>query len=158
MSYVFVVLLVALWVWILGPGALRSRRSSSPLESVSAFEHSMSVIAPLRSDRAPGRHVLVLSHPASVTGGSPRARLVARRRVALIRLSATTVVMGGLAVVLGGVFTVLFGLSLLVLTGFVVALVEARQRSRRARRRVHRLPVQARPVVTRDAYAHRRSA
>lgn len=59
-----VVLLGGLWALILLPEAWRERRYGSPLNSVNAFELSMSRLAPVRP--MPGGHVVVLERPDRV--------------------------------------------------------------------------------------------
>lgn len=75
MSVMVVVLLGGLWALILLPGAWRERRYGSPLNSVNAFELSMSRLAPVRP--MPGGHVVVLERPDRVGESGLSGRPVA---------------------------------------------------------------------------------
>ena len=140
MGPLVVVLLLGLWASILLPGALRSRRASSPLDTVSDFERSMSMLSPIRStDRLPGRELLVLAHPASVTGGSNRARLVARRRATLKALLAGVVVTGVLTVLTRGQTLALLLVATVSFACYAAMLRQLKTRSTHARGRTQHL-------------------
>lgn len=153
MGWIVLVLLAGLWASILLPGALRPRWRTSPQASISAFERTMSVIAPRPpAEHGPGRHVLVLAHPHSLTGRSKRARLLARRRAALARLAGLCVVAAALALSFGGLLTWLFAAVAVVLVGYVAVLRQQRSRRAEARRKVRalrRAPRRARPAPAR---------
>lgn len=89
MNLVVVGLLIGLWAWVLLPGLLRERRSSSPLDTVHKFERSMDTLAQTGRDQpssdAAGRHVLVLDDAERVVAGRTRSRPELRRRALLAR-------------------------------------------------------------------------
>jgi hypothetical protein len=140
MGFLVVVLLLALWAGILLPGALRAHRSASPLSSVDDFERSMVMLAPARSH--PGRQVMVLRQPASVTVRPGRARLMRRRRNTLAGLGAICLVTAVLALAAGGAFWLLFLLAGGSLGAYVNVLVQLRAAQVARHRTVRRLPVQ----------------
>jgi hypothetical protein len=145
-----VILLGALWAWILVPGALRARRESSPIDSVDLFERSMSVLASNRT--LPGRHVLVLDRPAQVTGRSTRARTLQRRRLVLTRLGAAVPLTLLAAIAFGGVWVAVFALTAAALAVYLGVLVQLRGQAQERRRKVRRLPVAPpREIVLDDA-------
>ena len=158
MGWLVVVLLGGLWASILLPGALRARRGTSPLDSISAFERSMSLIAPLQHERPPGRQVLVLADPGSVTGHSHRARVLARRRSVLRALAGAVVVTGALAPSVGGPFPLLLAASVVVFAGYVVELRRQRHRRLEARAKTRRLPLGAPAAAPPATTARRRGA
>jgi hypothetical protein len=144
------VLLGALWASILLSGALRTWRASSPLDTVTDFERSMSTLRLRPSERVPGRTVLVLHDPASVTGRSGRARQLARRRAALKGLVVLLAVTALLALVGGDVGRVLFALSVIAL-GTYVAMLRSLATSRTHSRAKTRRPVPAQRMPPADA-------
>jgi hypothetical protein len=148
MGLLVVVLLLSLWAGILLPSALRAHRSASPLSSVDDFERSMVMLAPVRSNS--GRQVMVLRQPASVTVRPGRARVLRRRRNALLALVAATVLSAVLALVAGGATWLVFLLAGGALSAYVAMLVQLRT-APPARSTVHRLPVRraAEPPVRR---------
>ncbi len=143
MGIIVVLLLGGLWALILLPGALRSRRNSSPIDSILAFERSMSLLAPRRpGERRPGRHVMVLDRPASLTG-RVRADVLARRRLALVGLAGATLLAAVLALLFGGVFEALFIVLALVFAVYVAVLRRRQARAAEIRakiRHLHRAP------------------
>ncbi|MDQ3538019.1 MAG: hypothetical protein M3415_04365 [Actinomycetota bacterium] len=143
MGILVVILLGGLWASILLPGALRSRRNSSPIDSILAFERSMSLLAPRRPDeRHPGRHVMVLDRPASLTG-RVRADVLARQRLALFGMAAATVLSAVLALAFGGAFVALFALVALAFATYVTVLRRRQARAAEIRakiRHLHRAP------------------
>jgi hypothetical protein len=139
MGILVVVLLGGLWASILLPGALRSRRNSSPIDSILAFERDMSLLAPRRGDqRRPGRHVMVLDRPASLTG-RVRPDVLARQRLALLGLAWATVLAAVLALVFEGVFVALFVLMGLALAAYVTVLRRRQARAAEVRAKIRHL-------------------
>lgn len=160
MGVLVVVLLVGLWASILVPDALKARRQSSPLDSVSLFERSMRVLAPTRPFAGrplPGRHVMILEHPHNITSGSRRTRTVRRRRAVLARLGAAVPVTIGLAALAGGPWVWFAALTTLAFVAYVGLLVEVRAREDEIRRKVRALPV-ADQVAAHAATADRATA
>ena len=160
-----VVLLAGLWALILLPNALRGYRFGSPLQSIDAFEQSMSRLDPSR--HIPGGHVMVLERPdragatpyagrpAAPAVASPRAvsrprqavrrgpspRTLQRRRQVLLVLVAAVVAttVGGLTV--GGWAWGLFLAAYVALFGYLALLAQLRVRRDEAHSKVHHLPV-----------------
>ena len=148
MGPLVVVLLLGLWASILLPGALRSRRASSPMDTVSDFERSMSMLSPIRpADRPPGREMLVLAHPASVTGGSNKARLIARRRTTLKGLVATVALTGVLTVVTRGQTLALFLVACVGFGCYAAMLRQIKTRQAQARLKTRRIASRSDVVV-----------
>jgi hypothetical protein len=143
MGILVVLLLGGLWALILLPGALRSRRNSSPIDSILAFERSMNLLAPRRpGERRPGRHVMVLDRPASLTG-RVHADVLARRRLALVGLAGATLLAAVLALLFGGVFEALFVVVALACAAYVAVLRRRQARAAEIRakiRHLHRAP------------------
>lgn len=129
MGLVIVALLVVLWAWILVPGAVRERRESSPLATVSRFERSMARLARthrggvVRAKDASGRDVWVLDRPEAVLHGDAPRRAARRRRTVLTCLTAATTLALVGAQVVGGVFVALLWLSGVLLAVFLLLLV-----------------------------------
>lgn len=159
MGWAVIILLASLWASILLPGVVRSRRPS-PLESVSAFERSMSLIA-LRSTGRPGRQIMVLADPPSVTGRSNRARMVARRRATLRGLALLALVAGAAALSAGGVLWWIFASTAVLLAGYLGEVQHQRARRVERARKVRRLPARTRRATrppVRPVAARRRGA
>jgi hypothetical protein len=161
MNLLVVVLLAGLWASILLPGALRTRRDASPMNSIDQFERRMEMLAPDRlagrtlGQRPPsGRHVMVLDDAVAVTragtSAGTRARTLRRRRAMLVRLAAAVASTGLLAVVVGGPMNLLFAASFAVTGGYVAVLAQLRSREVDTRRVVRRLPVP--PIADHDAH------
>lgn len=140
MGALVIILLAALWGSILLPGALRSRRNASPLDSVSAFERSMSMLAPPRPGPA-GREVLVLDRPSTMTGRPGSARSVARRRANVRRLAALFSVTVIAAAILGGAAWWAAGVSGAAFVGYLAVLRHQAARAAEARAKLRRLDV-----------------
>lgn len=155
MGHVVIVLLVALWALILIPGVVRGRRESSPIHTVLDFERSMSSLSLRPVDRSPGRTVLVLAHPASVTGGSRRARVLARRRAALKGFAATLVTTGMLALVAGDVGALLFAMAVAAAGAYLAALHASAARAAEARAKTRRLVPRPQRAPARMPAPHR---
>lgn len=165
MSVLVVVLLAGLWALILLPNALRGYRFGSPLQSIDAFEQSMSRLAPSR--HVPGGHVMVLERPdragatpyvgrpapspapaappvrrprPAVRRG-PSFRTLQRRRQVLLALVAAVVAatVGGLTV--GGLAWGLFLLAYVALFGYLALLAQLRARRDERHVKVRHLPV-----------------
>lgn len=162
MNLVVVGLLIGLWAWVLLPGLLRERRSSSPLETVNKFERSMDTLAQTGRDHsvsdAAGRHVLVLDDAERVVSGRTRSRPELRRRALLAR--------GGFVVAAAAVAGMAFGdmwwipsavlAPVYLLYAALAVRVERRLAEQRemlhdlAEERERRLPPEA-PSIERDA-------
>lgn len=151
MSAFVVVLLAALWVAILVPGALRGRHHS-PATSVDSFERSMRILATHLRDRLPGDRPIGEvtaritdlpsarpSRPADGHGG-PRRQTLERRRLVLRSLGALTGAAAVPAVAFAGAFVVVFGLLALALSAYVALLVQLRSARERTQRTVRQLP------------------
>ena len=140
MNLAVVVLLGGLWASILLPGVLRARRDHSPLNSVDSFERSMSMLA-THLKTPPGRQVLVLEDPASVSGELSRARVMRRRRAVLYRLVVAVLASTTLAFLLGGgVFWAAPAVAALALAGYLGLLAEDHARRVEQSRKVRRMP------------------
>lgn len=178
MSVVVVVLLGGLWALILLPGAWRDSRHGSPLNSIDAFEQSMSRLAPPRTP--PGGHVVVLGRPdrvglqspglqsptlsapllpprersgpiaAAPAPRGPSPQMLMRRRQVLAVLGAATAVTGVLGLWLGGFAWVVFVLAYAALFGYVALLVQLRARRDEARDKLRYLapPPVMRPLTS----------
>jgi hypothetical protein len=154
MSAFVVVLLAALWVAILVPGALRGRHHS-PATSVDSFERSMRILATDLRNRLPGDRPiggggalvtdLRTARPARppTAAGTARERTLERRRVVLRSLGTATGAAAVLAVAFAGAFVVVFGALAVALSAYVALLVHLRSTKERVRRTVRRLPVRA---------------
>lgn len=166
MSVLVVVLLGGVWALILLPGPLQARRLGSPLNSIDAFEQSMSRLAPPRTP--PGGHVVVLGHPdrdgrrqptpmpgrapqpappqtrvPRATGPPPPSpQTLERRRQVLATLAGATALTGVLGLLVGGMMWVLFVLAYAALSAYVALLVQIRSRREEAREKLHYLAPQ----------------
>lgn len=151
MSAFVVVLLAALWVAILVPGALRGRHHS-PATSVDSFERSMRILATDLRNRLPGDRPiggggtlvrdLRTPTPAGPTAtGTARQRTLERRRLVLQSLGTATGAAAVPAVAFAGAFVVVFGLLALALSAYVALLVQLRSARERTQRTVRHLPV-----------------
>lgn len=174
MSAMVVVLLGGLWALILLPGAWRDRRYGSPINSVDAFEQSMSRLAPPRTP--PGGHVVVLGRPdragysspvtspalgpvptprarprpRSGPGRPPSPQTLQRRRQVLGVLLAATALTGIAGLWLGGLAWLLFLLSYGALFGYLALLAQLRARRDEARAKLTYLrpPPGQRPLTS----------
>lgn len=131
MSVVVVVLLVVLWAWILLPGAVRERRETSPVTSVSRFERSMAHLAranPVRSRRdgpaqpGPGHRIFVLDRPEAVVHGDASGRAARRRRQVLTVLTASNTLALIAVRTIGGFTWVVFWLLAALLATYLMLL------------------------------------
>lgn len=173
MSVLVVVLLGGLWALILLPGAWRDRHGS-PLQSIDAFEQSMSRLAPPRTP--PGGHVVVLGRPDQVGRPAPSPSLpvisaplappparvrvarprgpspetLQRRRQVLAVLAAATAVTGIGGLLVGGIAWLLFVVAYAAFFGYVALLVQLRSRRDEAREKTHYLapPPAVRPLTS----------
>ncbi|MGH3665782.1 MAG: hypothetical protein ACRDU8_06800 [Egibacteraceae bacterium] len=130
------------------------------MDSVMAFERSMSMIAPIRtSTGTPGRHVMVLADPTSVTGKTNRARMLARRRTTLRTLTLLAVVSAAFALSVGEPFIWTFAASGSAWVGYAALLRRQHRRRTEARRKTRRLPaVQRTSAPNARPQARRRGA
>jgi hypothetical protein len=128
----FVVLLILAVVWaIYLVSWFRSRARHRSVNSISSFNRHLSVL----ERTSPARHgisaVARPSHPASIYGpgrATPVMTIAAarrRRRDVLYGLTGVALVTLVLGVTLGGPFVALFGLAVVLLLGYVAALVRA---------------------------------
>lgn len=154
MSAFVVVLLAALWVAILVPGALRGRHHS-PATSVDSFERSMRILATDLRSRLPGDRPMEggaahLAAPGTdrawrpaTSASSARQRTLHRRRLVLQCLGTITGAAALLAVAFGGAFVVVVGVSAVALGAYVTLLLQLRSNQDGLRRTVRHLPIRA---------------
>jgi hypothetical protein len=117
------------------------------MDTVSEFERSMSMLSPIRpSERRPGRELLVLAHPASITGGSNKARLVARRRATLKALIGAVAVTAVFTVITRGQTLALLLVACSALGCYAAMLRQLKTRRSQARAKTRRLVAHPTPV------------
>lgn len=143
MNLVVVGLLIGLWAWVLLPGLLRERRSSSPVNAVNRFERSMDTLAQTGMEQGSaemsGRAILVLEDAERVVSARTRSPSELRRRALLARggfLVAATAVTGAVA---GGLWWILLPVTAVPYLVYVVAVVRLELRLAEQREMLHDL-------------------
>jgi hypothetical protein len=151
-------ILAVIWAAVLLPPYLQNRSDSRPADSISSFQHQLSVLERRANPGAVGR-MGTLSRPRSAYY-SPvrisRAEARKRRRDVLFTLAGAAGFTFLLAVVLGGPVWGLHVLADVLLTGYVYLLAQANQRQMERSMKVHSLPVR-RPRQSEPALLLRRS-
>ncbi len=147
-------ILAVIWAAVLLPPYLHNRSESRPADSISSFQHQLSVLerragtansgAAPSSGRSPVAAATSAVHPARgpmVTSvRMSRATARRRRRDVLFTLLAAAVLTFPLAVIMGGPVWGLQMVCDLMLVGYVVLLVQSQQRSAERETKVSYLP------------------
>lgn len=134
------VVLAAVWLAVLLPPWLRSRKEGRPGDSISSFRRQLTVLeraTPVTSRsmhrvtrQSPQRMAPVRSVPRSHVAPATiahREAARARRRQVLQLLVMFGMFVGVLAMVAGGIFIALFFLTMAVLVGYLSLLVKAQR-------------------------------
>jgi hypothetical protein len=143
MNLVVVGLLIGLWAWVLLPGLLRERRSSSPVNAVNRFERSMDTLAQTGMERgsaeASGRAILVLDDAERVVSARTRSRAEVRRRAVLARGGFIVAVAAVTGAVAGGLWCAILAVTAAPYLFYVVAVVRLERRLAQQREMLHDL-------------------
>lgn len=153
-------ILAVIWAAVLLPPYLQNRSVSRPADSISSFQHQLSVLErranPALAGRSPGGRSLggpsrmgSVQYPG-VYGAARMSRAAARRRRrdVLFMLAGAVAFTGVLAMLLGGPVWWLQVVSDLLFVGYVYLLAQANQRQMERSSKVRPLPVRhaRRPV------------
>jgi hypothetical protein len=134
-------ILAVIWAAVLLPPYLQHRSESRPADSISSFQHQLSVLerrsgtaapparlasgASPRAARAAGVSRSALAEPLRMTRSAARKR----RRDVLFTLGAAVLLTFPLAVIMGGPVWGLQLLCDLLLAGYVLLLIQSQQRA-----------------------------
>jgi hypothetical protein len=149
LKYGLVIGLVVAWASILLPPVVRfvGGRVGRGADSIGSFRSDMARLGGrARTASAGGGPVLDLTtrattaRPAPLRSGAPRASARKRRRDILVGLMGSTGVLALAGIVLGGVAWYAFGLSLVLLAGYVGLLWTMQQSHLERQRKVSFLP------------------
>ena len=145
MTVLVLLILAVIWAAVLLPPYLQNRSESRPADSISSFQHQLSVLERRAGARPGYRAVPRTRSPYSIAmvGGSgrlSRSEMKKRRRDVLFTLAGAAGLTFLLAFALGGV---VWGLNLVcdvLLAGYVYLLAQANQRTMERSVKVRSLP------------------